>query len=325
MTLPQAPIEPMVDGQAAFGTYAGACETTALASVPMSRLRRLVQEKGWQWFCAVDDELAVGGAVVDAGLANTAFVWVLDRGHERLVVDESRLLPPTTVQRADKPTARPRIGASFRDVTLTATERHDGFTVGGRFGPVTLDLTFSHGASGPVTAVCPVANGTHPGVNVTQKSTCLSVTGTVDWDGRTHVFEDADGMLDYTHGVLARETRWQWGIGTGTTADGTPVGFNIVSGFNDGLENAVWVGDDRRAVGDASFTFDSQRPGAAWKVETADGTLDLELTPEAVRAEDLNLCLVVSQYAQPLGTWRGTLTGEPVELVGVAETHLAKW
>ncbi|MFD1588663.1 DUF2804 domain-containing protein [Halorientalis brevis] len=325
MTLPQAPMRPVVDGRADYGTYAGACETTSLASLPVNRLRKLVQEKGWQWFCAIDDELAVGGAVVDAGLANQAFVWVLDRERNRLILDESRLLPPTTVQRADRPSERPRVGASFRDVTLAATEKDAGFMVAGQFGPVTLDLTLTHDAAGPVTAICPVDDGRHPGVNVTQKSTCLSATGAIDWHGCTHTFDGADGMLDFTHGVLARDTRWRWAIGTGRTDDGTPIGFNLVDGFNSGLENAVWIGDDRRAVEAAAFSYDRRQPGASWAVETDDGAVDVELEPEAVRSEDLNLGLVVSRYAQPLGRWRGTVAGREVELVGVAESHHAKW
>src|SRR6056297_1331348 len=171
MTLPQAPMRPVVDGRADYGTYAGACETTSLASLPVNRLRKLAQEKGWQWFCAIDDELAVGGAVVDAGLANNGFVWILDRERNRLILDESRLLPPTTVRRADRPAERPRVGASFRDVTLAATEKDDGFMIAGQFGPVTLDLTLTQVGAGPVTAICPVDEGRHPGVNVTQKST----------------------------------------------------------------------------------------------------------------------------------------------------------
>ncbi|WP_136715275.1 DUF2804 domain-containing protein [Halorientalis salina] len=325
MTLPQAPMRPVVDGRADFGTFAGACETTSLSSLPVNRLRRYVQEKGWQWFCAVDDDLAVGGAVVDAGLANTAFVWVLDRTRGRLVADESRLLPPTTVRRADRPGERPRIGADFRDVTLGATERDSGFSVAGQFGPVTLDLSLTHDGPGPVTAICPVDEGRHPGVNVTQKSTCLSASGSVDWRGRSHTFDGADGMLDFSHGLLARDTRWRWAIATGTTADGTPIGFNLIDGFNSGLENAVWIGDERRAVDGASFTFDSRNPASTWTVETDDGVVDVRLDPEGVRSEDTNLGLVVSRYAQPLGTWRGTVGDHRVELVGVAETHHAKW
>ncbi|MFB6179519.1 MAG: DUF2804 domain-containing protein [Halorientalis sp.] len=325
MTLPQAPMRPVVDGRADFGTYAGACETTSLSSLPVSTLRKLVQEKGWQWFCVIDDAYAVGGAVVDAGLANNAFVWVLDRTQGRLVVDESRILPPTTVRRADRPAERPRVGAQFRDVTLAATERNDGFIVAGQFGPVTLDLTFRHVGAGPVTAICPVDDGQHPGVNVTQKATCLSARGAVDWHGQSHAFESANAMLDFSHGVLARKTTWRWAIATGTTADGTPIGFNLVDGFNGGLENAVWVGDERRHVDAASFTYNRRYPGSTWAVSTDDGVVDVRLDPEAVRAENLNLGLVASRYAQPLGIWRGTVTGHEVELVGVAEDHRAKW
>jgi hypothetical protein len=318
-------MRPVVDGVAEFGTYAGACETTSLADVPVGRLRRLLQEKGWQWFCASDERLAVGGAIVDAGLANTVFGWVHDRTRGRLLVDESRILPPTTVRRADRPQARPRVAASFRDVSLVCNDGGGGLAVAGTLGLLGVDLSFERRSGGPVTAVCPVGDGRHPGVNVTQKEACLSVSGRVDWAGGTHRFTAADGMLDFSHGLLERDTRWRWAIGSGTTDDGTPVGFNAVAGFNDGLENVVWVDGQRRAVGDATLTFDADDPQARWAVDTDDGVVDVRLEPETVRTEDRNLGVARSTYTQPVGTWRGTVAGRSVELVGVAENHRAKW
>lgn len=329
MGLPGAPTSPFDgDGTPRVGTYTGACRTTDLSSLDVGPIRRAAQEKGWQWFCAADERFAVGGAIVDAGLANTAFVWVVDREQRQLVVDDSKILPPLAVNRADDPGSSPRVSASFVGVSLSMGQPSPtdagGLTVAGRFGGLELDLTFESVGSGPVTAICPVDGGAHPGVNVTQKETCLAANGTITFDGVTHTFDDADGMLDYSHGVLARETTWQWAIGTGRTDDGTPVGFNVVDGFNEGRENVVWIGDDRRQLGPASFSFDRDRPIDTWRV-TAGGRLDVELTPEAVRSEDLNLGVVVSKYAQPFGNWRGTVAGREVELVGVAETHQAKW
>lgn len=329
MGLTGAPTSPLDgDGTPQVGTYAGACRTTDLSSLNISRLRRATQEKGWQWFCAADEEFAVGGAIVDAGLANTAFVWVIDREDNRLVVDDSRILPPLSVTRADDPGSSPRVAASFVGVSLSMeqvdSDGTGGLAVSGRFGDLELDLTFESVGAGPVTAVCPVDGGDHPGVNVTQKETCLAANGTISFDGQTHTFADADGLLDFSHGVLARETTWRWAIGTGRTRDGTPIGFNVVDGFNEGRENAVWIGTERRQLESASFEFDRERPIDSWRV-TAGRRLNVELTPEAVRSEHLNLGVVVSKYAQPFGIWRGTVAGRDVELVGVAETHQAKW
>jgi len=63
----------------------------------VGRLRRAVSEKRWQWFCALDGRLAVGGAVVDAGLFGTAFLWVADRSDGGLLVDADLLVPAPLV------------------------------------------------------------------------------------------------------------------------------------------------------------------------------------------------------------------------------------
>jgi hypothetical protein len=220
------------------------------------------------------------------------------------VVDDSRILPPLSVTRADDPGWSPRLAASVLGVSLSMEQVDSGgaggLAVSGRFGDLELDLTFESVGAGPVTAICPVDGGDHPGANVTQKETCLAASGTITFDGESHTFTEADGMLDFSHGI------------------------NVVDGFNGGRENAVWIGTERRQLGPASFSFDRDRPIDTWRV-TAGGRLDVELTPEAVRAENLNLGVVVSKYAQPFGIWRGSVAGREVELVGVAETHRTKW
>src|SRR5947209_18786279 len=56
------------------------------------------------------------------------------------------------------------------------------------------------------------------------------VTGTVG--GRRHAVE-ARAVVDDSAGYHPRHTRWLWSAGVGTTLDGRPVGWNLVSGLND--------------------------------------------------------------------------------------------
>lgn len=320
MTLPQAPMRPVVDGRVAFGTYAGVCETTGLESFPVHKLRRLYQERGWQRFYVVDESLAVGGTLLDAGLGNAVVIWIVDRDRSRLLVEQQRLLPPTTLRRADRPGNRPRIGASFRDVTLAATQTDEGFIIAGQIGPLTLDLTLTQDGPGPITAICPVKGDS--GITVTQKSTCLSASGVVDWQADSATLDGADAMLDFSHGVLPRETSWNWAIATGTTAGGTPVGVTLVDGFTDDLQNTVWLGDERRAVGDATVT---SHDAGSWTAHTADGRVELSLDPDCVRHTAFDIGIAGIRTDQSVGSWHGTIDGHTVDLAGLGEDLWMKW
>jgi hypothetical protein len=293
----EAPPSPVADSGPKFGTYAGRFADTdlRLGERGVGRLRRLLSEKRWQWFAAFDDELAVGGAVVDAGVFGTAFLTV------------ATAPAGGVVGMVDIPRRKLRV-----------TRTGEAIAVDARFGGVDVALAANAAERAAVSAVCPVPDRAD-GVNVTQKETCIPFEGHVAVD-RSHDF-DGVGALDYSHGLLARETTWRWAIGSCTAADGTPVGFNLVEGFNDGRENAVWVDGEPQAVGEATV----ESGDGEWYVRTDCGTVDAALAVEGRREEDLDVGPLTSRYDQPLGTWHGTVAGRDVEGVGVAERHLARW
>jgi hypothetical protein len=314
------PPSPVADDGPAFGTYAGRFEDSnlGLADRGVGWLGRLIAEKRWQWFAAFDDAVAVGGAVVDTGLVGTAFLWVVDRETGALLADADLVMPSPLVTVATRPASGvvARVDLPRRRLRITRTD--EAVAVDARFAGVDVALAASTRDRTAVSAVCPVP-GRDRGVNVTQKDTCIPFDGHVAAD-RRHAF-DGVGALDYSHGLLARETTWRWAIGSCRTAAGLPVGFNLVSGFNDGLENAVWVDGDPEAVGTATVEAD----GDVRHVRTDCGTVDATLSVEAVREEDLDVGVIASQYVQPLGAWSGTVAGHRIEGVGVAERHRARW
>ena len=181
-----------------------------------------------------------------------------------------------------------------------------------------FDLSFAPVLT-PFTAVCPIPGG----FNVTRKNVGLDARGKIQAPGIEGIaLQNAVGFLDHSHGLLERTTSWRWAIGAGVLDDGTPVGFNLIEGFNDNRENVIWLGSSLYKVPPATF----DRTRRAWRITTADDMVDLTLNPEGSRDEDMNLGFVSSRYTQPLGTWSGRLMGnEVVGLVGVAEDHTAKW
>jgi hypothetical protein len=109
----------------------------------------------------------------------------------------------------------------------------------------------------------------------------------------------------------------------GEAADGRAVAWNLVTGINDpaeGSERAVWVDGKPREVGPVQFAPDLSAVGF-----TEGG--ELRFTAEATRERDDNLLLFRSRYAQPFGTFSGSLPRgvEITEAFGVMERHEARW
>jgi hypothetical protein len=65
---------------------------------------------------------------------------------------------------------------------------------------------------------------------------------------------------------------------------------------------------------------------SAWRVRSADGSVDLSFAPEGYRAQNIDLKLISSRYVQPFGTFSGTLGGVAIaDVAGVTEDHVARW
>lgn len=327
--LDPAPPTPIVDGTPAFGTYRGACDSSHLEARErgIGLYTRVLREKQWQWFTVADDAVAVGGAIVDAGPFGTVFGWAADRRSEELVADASRLLPSPALAFSDRPARGEVASVRFGRRPLTIARRDDAVGIRGSVGDLTLELELESPPSDGVTAICPIADAHPDAVNLTQKELAGRVRGTVVVDGDRHTITDGVGLLDHTHGILGRETRWKWGFCVGVD-DGDPFGFNLVTEHNDGLENVVWLDGERRAVGPATV----ERPGEGevgadeWRVTTDDGVVDATLAVEAERVENTDVGIFASRYRQPLGRWSGRIGDREIEgCYGVAEDHRATW
>jgi hypothetical protein len=173
------------------------------------------------------------------------------------------------------------------------------------------------------------------GVNVTQKSVGLLASGRLEVGRRRYALDGGVVGLDSTHGYLARHTRWNWAMACGRLEDGTPLGFNLVAGFNEvssgaAGENVLFLGDHLQPVGPALFRFNAADPLDLWRIETVDGTVQLTFRPLHAHRDVRDLGLLRSRFLQPLGFFAGRLRIRDqeialAELPGVTEDQDMLW
>jgi hypothetical protein len=163
------------------------------------------------------------------------------------------------------------------------------------------------------------AHGGDGGYIWTRKQAGVPVRGSLAIDGRD-LAVDALGAVDDTAGYHARETSWRWSAGVGRGTGGERVGWNLVTGVNDGptaSERSVWVDGEPVEVPPVEFARDLGRVG----------DLEFHEWPDSARVDDTNLLLFRSRYRQPFGEFSGTLPVglELAEGFGVMEAHDVRW
>ncbi len=349
MPLPPAP--PSVEdslGAPRFGTYQGSLASARLGGLrgtwQPSRLARLAVHKRWLYGFVATREVAVLFAVVDLGYSSNVFTMAVELAGQRVLVDVGRLGPPRPLVKVNEYVgAGLEVGLRLPGASVHARrpfgdERYHVDIRLGLGAPVLRPSMvlraelLAAGAAPPLTVIAPVEGG--DGVNVTQKWAALQAFGELEVAGHRYRLDGGVGGLDSTHGYLARRTAWRWAFVCGRLDDGTPVGINLVEGFNetrdDVNENALWLGGRLYGLGRARFTWNHDDVLDRWHVRTTDGVLDLTFKPIAAHRELRDLVVVRSRFSQPVGTWSGTITLEGQRWTldaqpGVAEDQDVLW
>jgi hypothetical protein len=314
------------DGVPRFGLYAGAIADAGLSALKDAPglVQRRLMEKRWQYVFVATPEMMLALAVIDCGYLSTGICAVFDRGGRRLLVDENPVLPPLCAQVGDSPAnGSARLFGPRIEARVERTPR--GISVKAKWVHAHVDLMLDVGrAPPPVSAVAGV--GVPGRFDFTQKTVLVPAEGEVRSANVRFPVRGQLAGLDYTHGLLARDTAWRWAFGCGR-AGSREVGFNFSEGFLQGQgENAIWLDGEPRAAGPVSFTFDPASPMGPWRVRSEDGRVDLAFQPEGYRAQTVDLKLILSKYLQPFGTFSGLLDGVRIDgLPGVTEDHTARW
>jgi hypothetical protein len=323
MTLPRAPAA-VVDatGQPAFGRHAGPAASFDWAALAAPYRRsawwRRFHHKRWHYVALACDDVFCAVAIVDLGWTSTAFAYAFDRRQGKLVAAFSQDgLPGLSARLAGHVGGASRFRWPGKRIDIGVD------TLALRCGDFEIEAQFT-GAGPLLLAVGKVDGGS---VHATQKSPGMALRGTLRIGDRRVSLDGGVASVDYSNGLLARETDWRWAC-----AHSLALGFNVQAGYFGANENALWLDGKIIPLGAAIFEFDARDPLAPWHIRTDDGLLDLVFTAEGARREDKNLLVAASRYVQPIGSFSGSVRAGPgapavaiKQLPGVTEDHRSRW
>lgn len=328
MTLPAAPRH-VVDtgGQIALGRYGGQAESFDWAALagPYRRSSwwRRFHHKRWHYVSLAGDELFCAVAIVDLGWTSTAFAYAFDRRSRKMVAAFSQDgVPGLSASMASHVGQLSRFRFLSNHIALGATG-HGAHVLALRCGDFHIDADFA--SQRPMLLAVGAVDG--GSVHATQKSPGMRLTGEVRIGARRVKLDGGVASIDYSNGLLARETDWRWAC-----AHSLDMGFNLQAGYFGANENALWLDGKIIPLAAARFVFNEQDPMAPWHVSTDDGLLDLHFCAEGVRREDKNLLVAASCYVQPIGSFSGWVRASQnsakvavKQLAGVTENHRSRW
>lgn len=281
---------------------------------------RRTQRKTWLFIGAGDADVFIGFAIVDAGLIAKAFAYIYDLKSNRLLED-SITLPLGFPAHFD-----PNLKSDWILKNFSISTEHNIMSAAYSGKKFSLKLQISLNNDG-LSFVCPSASP-RP-FHYTYKNLLLPVKA--EWTNRSEQYsrDNLLGGIDFSKGYPPRHTFWNWTSFMGYTEEGIPVGINLVDGFNDNIENALWIGEERVPLGKVLFDYQPPIESSRWEVNSVDATLQLSMQPLGARKENVNVLLMKSKFTQVYGPIKGQLihNGKKVLLqgFGVMEEHEALW
>ncbi|MBI2393311.1 MAG: DUF2804 domain-containing protein [Deltaproteobacteria bacterium] len=320
------------NGTIHFGSYRGSLPPVDLRPLGKPLPYRVQHHKKWVYLAVAAGDVFAGLAVVDLGYVKNAFAFAFERANDgkgRMLVDCSALGHPLAGGVSDGLWGGPVARFTAGKTHVHVTRRGASMDIDATFGDdLDIGARLSTDVKHPALSVIgPIPGGV---VNATEKHALLPVSGELTVRGARYPLDGGFGGWDYTHGYLARHTKWRWAYLLGRTTDGARIGMNLVEGFLGSSECAVWLDDELHPISEGRFELNRARPLDPWRITTADGEVDLRFTPGGMHAEDKDFKLVRSSFVQPIGVYEGTIRvgGRTVtveRVLGVAEDQDTLW
>ena len=314
-------------GAVRFGSFLGGFDRVDLSPTAGPLLRAFARKR-WLYVILTRPPLVVAACVVDLGYSATAFAFAYDADQRRMLADVSSLGVRARVSDTAQGGCLARLRSRALSIEVARPRGSERYSLSVRSPSFDVTASLDASAAPPsLTAVGEVAPGR---VSTTEKRALLACTGSVRLGETLRSLDGAQAAYDYTHGVLARKTRWNWAFLMCSDERGEPIALNLVQGFMGEPECAAFTKDGVVPLREGRFSFDAARPLAGWGVDTADGTTKLAFSPGAAHQERKNLLLVRSRFVQPVGTFSGSIDlGSRVARVthglGVVEDQDVLW
>lgn len=310
---------------AASGRFAGPIANVDTAHWDTSWWRRRLQRKAWVYAGVHHAQYSIGFAMIDAGVAASAFVYVFERAHQRL--HEYRLLRPFGFAAGFAPSAQTYWHLQQGGQQFDWHYQPDSHLYVAQYHGSRLSVCLSmHNNQRSISALNhPIGRPFH----YTEKNIGLNTHLRLQLDGRQYDIHTEHGLFDFSLGYMPRHTQWQWASLSGVNTYGEPIGINAVAQYFNGLENTAWYRHTPQPLGQICFEYstDVLKP---WHIYAADGSVDVAFTPAGIRQENRNLGLWMSRFQQPFGHFTGRYTdpsGHTHHICGhgVVEQHCARW
>lgn len=286
--------------------------------------RRRLQRKAWVFAGLHTEKWSIGFAIADAGLIGSAFVYVFERENRQCT--EQKLMRPLAFAGDFAPSPH-RVWQLHNRVQQYRWQAFDnGYQAEFTGKNLSLRLTMEDNSR----SVCALNRLIERPFQYTHKNIGLSSKVVLDINGKHHEYESQHGMMDFSLGYPSRHAQWQWACLSGCTAEGITVGINAVAQYFNGLENALWLGDELMPLPQMIFDYQPNDILRPWHIHSTDQRLQITFTPEGLRRENIQLLILASHFQQPFGHFVGQYcdsTGKVHEIkgFGVVEQHRATW
>jgi hypothetical protein len=311
---------------------------TAGATVPgfYSRFRL----KEWQHIGFIAEDIYFGFAIVNARYLANSFCYFLDR-ESGLMVEHDRLAPPH-VAKVARNIWRGECGFRFSGYDIRIEnrleeKRHTAIVDIEAKGDrpaikAEVEVIEDLDRVQPLELIS-ILKGNRPAY--THKVACPA-KGEVTVGGRTYRFGEDEGIaiIDVQKTFFPYSSFWHWATFGGHDANGRLVALNTGRGINirtDELhDNVLWVDGEMSFLRLPEFTFDECNVLAPWRIDAGD-SFQLDFQPQGERCGKVNVGIIMSDFHQPYGTFRGTATDsagtvhEIDDYFGVTEFHRARY
>lgn len=307
-----------------FGRYYGyySFQTVPYDGTGLFSNRRL-KRKAWIFSGIISEEYIIGFAIVDAGIVGTSFCYVKER-KTGIYIEEKAVIPygfPDEYQPGlDSPWILKDGKKSWRFQTENDFLKME--YLGEEFS---IQFQIKNNLDG-ISTIAPSQNRPF---HFTYKNMNLGVSGILTIGNKDIPIKGNYGVIDFSKGYPPRETFWNWACLIGKSETGDSFGLNLVSHFNEGLENIYWLSGKPNPLDTALFHYQNPIYENYTLLQTTCGSLEIEFYPEGKRQESLNAIFLKSDFTQAFGNFRGSIQKDGIKHKisgqGLLEEHYALW